>query len=136
MSSPLATTPRRTRSIDEQLIPLINIVFLLLVFFMVAGRIAPPQDLGVEPPASHSHAPLPREPLRLVLRHDGALSLAGRTVVVAELAGALRAVAGGAPVALAADRDVRATTLAPVVAALRSAGLTEVTLYTRHADVP
>ncbi|MCB1746532.1 MAG: biopolymer transporter ExbD [Gammaproteobacteria bacterium] len=136
MSASLAAPPRRTRGSDAPLIPLINIVFLLLVFFMVAGQIAPTRDLGVEPPASQSRAPLPTAPLRLVLRRNGALSLDGHAVATANLAMTLGAAPRGAPVALAADHDVRAGTLAPVLTALRAAGLAEVTLYTRRADAP
>ncbi|MGE0483221.1 MAG: ExbD/TolR family protein [Gammaproteobacteria bacterium] len=134
MSTHLAAPRRRARSIDDQLVPLINIVFLLLVFFMVAGQVAPTGNLEVEPPASRSRAPLPTEPMRLVLRRDGALSLDGRAVAAVDLGAVLGEAARRTPVALAADHDVRAATLAPVLTALRAAGLAEVTLYTRRAD--
>lgn len=37
---------------DDGLIPMINIVFLLLVFFMVAGAVKPVEPLDIEPPES------------------------------------------------------------------------------------
>ncbi|MEM7653943.1 MAG: biopolymer transporter ExbD [Pseudomonadota bacterium] len=45
----LSTT---AKSSDDGMIPLINIILLLLIFFMIVGRIAPAPDLVVQAPVS------------------------------------------------------------------------------------
>ncbi|MEK9713749.1 MAG: biopolymer transporter ExbD [Thalassolituus sp.] len=45
--------PKRKNSSDDNMIPLINIVFLLLIFFMVAGQIQKRPDASINLPALH-----------------------------------------------------------------------------------
>ena len=44
--------PPRPRNEDERILPLINVVFLLLIFFMLAGRLSASDPFQVEPPRS------------------------------------------------------------------------------------
>lgn len=44
------TPPRRTRI--EPLLPMIDVVFFLVVFFMIASRLAPPEPFAVAQPAA------------------------------------------------------------------------------------
>jgi biopolymer transport protein ExbD len=46
--------PLKKKSPEDALIPLINIVFLLLIFFMVAGSIQPPVPTDVNHPIAHN----------------------------------------------------------------------------------
>lgn len=39
------------------MLPLVNIVFLLLIFFMMAGAVSAPEPLKVQPPRSWSTRP-------------------------------------------------------------------------------
>ncbi len=41
-------TPRR--SAQENLLPMINVVFLLLIFFLISARLTPPEPFSVTPP--------------------------------------------------------------------------------------
>ncbi len=132
MVSELLPAPRPRGTIDDQLVPLINIVFLLLVFFMVAGRITPQLETSVEPPVSASRKPSPDEPALLVLQPGGTLLLAGRPIGVPDLAHVLTPGRNAADVTLAADRAVLAAELAPVLHELRLAGFERVTLYARR----
>src|SRR5690554_861492 len=50
-------TPRRDFSGNDNLVPLINIIFLLLMFFMIAGRIAVSDVVPVEALRSATQAP-------------------------------------------------------------------------------
>ncbi|MCG8693196.1 MAG: biopolymer transporter ExbD, partial [Minwuiales bacterium] len=45
------------RSDDDRILPLINVVFLLLIFFMLAGRLSAGDPFRVDPPASVSADP-------------------------------------------------------------------------------
>lgn len=44
------------KSVDDSMIPMINIVFLLLIFFMVAGHIEAANDVDVKLPVSEQGA--------------------------------------------------------------------------------
>ncbi|WP_273149506.1 ExbD/TolR family protein [Methylophaga thiooxydans] len=59
---------------DDNLIPLINIVFLMLIFFMVAGHISPSDPLKVQPPISSSETHENEQPLVLVVSTDGQIA--------------------------------------------------------------
>ncbi|SLN56586.1 Biopolymer transport protein ExbD/TolR [Aquimixticola soesokkakensis] len=51
----LSEPPRRAR--EENVIPMINVVFLLLIFFLMTAQIAPPEPFEVDPPATGSLEP-------------------------------------------------------------------------------
>ncbi len=48
---------QRRRKREENVIPMINVVFLLLIFFLMTAQIAPPEPFEVAPPASSSITP-------------------------------------------------------------------------------
>ena len=73
--------PRRRSGGDDHLIPLINIVFLLLIFFMVAGRVEMQQGAELSPPQARSETPLQQDAtLILALQADGVLSVNGDVI--------------------------------------------------------
>ena len=123
------------RPTRETIGPLVNIVFLLLIFFLLAGTLRSPEALEVDPPVAGSGvAPKPTAPT-LMLDREGALALDGRQLVAGELSSALLA-AAGAPsansrVRLLADRRARAEQLLPLLESLAELGFDEVTLVTR-----
>jgi len=71
---------------DDNLIPLINIVFLMLIFFMVAGHISQSDPLKVQPPTSSSETHESQEPLVLVVTTDGQIAFDQAIVTKEELA--------------------------------------------------
>ena len=44
--------PKRTQA--ESIVPMINVVFLLLIFFLMTAEIAPPEPFPVAPPTAES----------------------------------------------------------------------------------
>ncbi|MFQ6554224.1 ExbD/TolR family protein [Aestuariibius insulae] len=72
--------PRRRKSRLEPTIALINIVFLMLIFFMAAGTLAPPldRDLQLVSTAELDGAPPPDA---LVIHPDGRMSYRGEDQV-------------------------------------------------------
>lgn len=70
--SPL--TPKRDRS--PTLLPMINVVFLLLIFFLIAARLAPPEPFPVTPPKASAEAQEAGD-FALYLGADGRLGFAG-----------------------------------------------------------
>lgn len=120
---------RRPRGLDDALLPLINVVFLLMVFFLLAGRLGGPMA-GAEDPRSQSQPQaLDAAPLQLELRVGGRLVAGGEEFGDAELA--LRALAWrGQAVDLRAAGDAPADRVLRLLGALRQAGVGDVRLLT------
>ncbi|MDT0683808.1 biopolymer transporter ExbD [Roseicyclus sp. F158] len=62
----------------ESIIPMINVVFLLLIFFLMTAQIAPPEPFDVTPPDSASDEPA-EAPLTLHVDASGQLGFQGAT---------------------------------------------------------
>lgn len=120
----------------ENMIPLINIVFLILIFFLVASALRPFSDREVRL-AESSETKSPGAGTRMaVLRKDGSVLLAGARITEVELQSQFAAWAQDDPgrgVTLVADREMDASSLVAVVTAANAAGLADVKLLTRKA---
>lgn len=135
---------RRAASADDNMIPLINIVFLLLIFFMIAGKIASDDALQLTLPQAQQAAPAPALSVEILVDRDGRIALDGVVVSVEQLAAQLAGLqqrgvntadtGSGLAVALKADAQLPAGVLAPVLNTLRAAGIDSIHLYTRRAD--
>ena len=136
MSQPLY--PRRTTaSADDNLVPMINIVFLLLIFFMVASQINAPEG-EIRPPQSNSQKPVPPGQLELSLTAGGDLSRDGEPLSIAQLPALIadQASAGRLNVVLKIDQTALAEDLDRVFAVLRSQGISLITLQTLNPEAP
>lgn len=71
------TKPRPQKASDDALIPLINIVFLMLIFFMIAGQIQPPEVLSIDPPNSRQSRLIKPERILLLMDAQGRVALDG-----------------------------------------------------------
>lgn len=120
-----AQPPRRRAT--ESVVPMINVVFLLLIFFMMAARIAPPQPFDLTPPQAASEA-RPDGARVLYLSRDGVLAFEAHRG--AEVWTAL-AEAGQGPLTLRADMDMSAALLAETLARLAAIGIGDVELAVR-----
>ena len=76
---------RQKNSMDDNMIPLINIVFLMLIFFMVAGQIAQSEPVKVNLPNSISEKHKPEEPAVIVIGLDGKIAFEKNIVSQPEL---------------------------------------------------
>jgi biopolymer transport protein ExbD len=124
--------PVRRRPDIEPVLPLINVVFLLLIFFMVAGQLAPSMPADLTPPASAVAEQDNREPIELVVEIDGTLFWRGDAVAPGSLPDRLDGIRKDRPVQLLTDGDIAVATLRPALQALRDAGITDVLLVTRR----
>lgn len=122
---------RRRKRASENVVPLINVVFLLLIFFMLTATLQPPEATVVDLPSVGAESA--REPGRdapvLVLEATGRVSLAGRAVSV----DALDELSAPEGLEIRADRDVPARFLLPLLERLDAAGIPAVDLVTRRA---
>lgn len=126
--------PPRPRARPESTITLINVVFLMLIFFLIAGTLTPPLDADVSL-ISTSLSDRAEPPDALFVTGDGVLRARGAETTAAAFVAALRAAGGeDAPtVKLAADRTLPAEKLIDLVGELRAAGATHVVIVTERS---
>lgn len=125
--------PPPRRDAEAGLVPLINVVFLLLVFFMLAGTLSPPEPLAVTPPRSAGGRGAEAGGLAVLVDARGWLAVEGQRVDPAGLAAlAARRLAAEPDLAVTvkADAALEARQLLTVLDALRSAGAVRVSLLT------
>ena len=118
-------SPRRTRNSS---IALINVVFLLLIFFLITGTVAPPLDPEVKL-VSTDELEGREPPDALVLRADGSLNFRGVPTDTEQF----MANHGAEPVRIVPDRDATGLRLIEVTGALRRLGAPSVILVTEQA---
>ena len=116
----------KKRQAGEQILPMINVVFLLLIFFLLSSQIAPRAPFAVTPPKLESDESSTPEAV-LFMAADGQLHFPG-----AEGGDALAAVAAQAAkvevLTLRADAGVPAREVAVLISRLREAGIKSVSL--------
>ena len=123
----------RPRNDDERILPLINVVFLLLIFFMLAGRFSAADPFQIDPPRSASDGVATERDILVLVGADGRLALDGEIIEEAAL---------GAAVAnrlspdkkvqlwLKADGGAETTRVVEVMELLRAAGAQRLRLLT------
>ncbi|MCR8546707.1 biopolymer transporter ExbD [Salipiger sp. P9] len=124
--------PRRPRPQSEPTIALINIVFLMLIFFLVAGTLAQPLDPALRLVSTRDLDGSPPPPDALVVHPDGALSHKGQVVDTPETFLAALAPEARATVRLVPDRDLPAADLVAVARALRAGGAERVLIVSER----
>jgi biopolymer transport protein ExbD len=126
-------TPQKKRSSDDSnIVPLINIVFLLLIFFMVAGQMRAGLPTDIKLPHSQLEAKLPANALAIQIDRDGQTYLLGKSASVSAIEQHLKKLSStqSLSIALQADRKLKAANLDEVLAVLRDLGNVSISLYT------
>lgn len=127
------TPASNASSDDSNLIPLINVVFLMLVFFMVAGQIRASDVKPVSPPLSRSEQTLQLSS-ELVINREGQLEVDGQLLAMDQLStwiAELRKDEDGVRLRIRADAATSAQRLQEVLLPLRLSGVEKVELVTR-----
>lgn len=120
----------RKKEADQ--LPLINIVFLMLVFFLLAGTIAPTYDLDVQPAkAKDTQAGELRRPA-LFIGRDGNLSFRGQELLPEDLSTTLASAGLDKDIGLriVADRETEASFVLNALAQAQAAGIGRLFLVT------
>ena len=125
--------PVARRSKAEPVVPMINVVFLLLIFFLMSAQIAPSPPFGVEPAASASDTRTDAREATLWISAEGALAYGD-----ARDEAVWSALASARPdrLAIRADKDLAATTLARALKRVGALGIADVVLHTRPRRSP
>ncbi len=125
----LKRAPRRPQS--ESIIALIDVVFFLLVFFMLIGRMDATAPFDVQPASAVTGSDMPAGGATLSLSATGDLALDGTLVTPDEAVAQLEnAIAANADLLIRvnAHRDARMQMLLPLVARIETLGAREVML--------
>lgn len=125
--------PPRPRNEEERVLPLINVVFLLLIFFMLAGRIAASDPFEVAPPRSASEGAVQRHDMLVLIDAEGRLALDGEIMTKAALQEAVAdRIAGNRQVRvrLKADGRAEAAGVVALMQTLRESGVERLKLLT------
>lgn len=127
---------RRQRPPDEdaRVLPLINIVFLLLIFFMITGHMSAQAPFELEPVQSASGSHPRSQDLTVFMGSDGRLAVEGVSLNLQELETLVRSRLtdsdSGLRVRLQADGRTEAVRVVAVMEGLRAAGMESLELLT------
>ena len=125
----LARAPRRTH--PETIIPLIDVVFFLLVFFMLIGRMDASAPFAVTPATARTGTDMPGGGTTLAVAKDGALALDGqpldRTTVLQQIAATLQS-APDHLVRINAHHAAALSDVLPLVAEIEAMGAQDIVL--------
>lgn len=131
--------PTEANRSELSVVPLVNVVFLLLVFFMLVGQISSPEPLDIQPPRSASGNDDAGQTVKVLLTRDGQIAVENVVVTESRLIDSVAEVLARQPAAtfqLKADARVDAVRMIRVMENLRDAGVEHLTLLTEHARSP
>lgn len=122
--------PTRQRRQRESIVPMINVVFLLLIFFLMTSQLTPPEPFPVELPKSKQDAQAEKAPV-LYLSPTGELAFQDlrQNAALSKVASLFKD--QETPVQLRADLNTPATQVAKVLKELSAAGVSRVELVTQ-----
>ncbi len=135
-------TQKRAFSSDDNLVPLINIIYLLLIFFMVAGRITASDVIPVNAPQSKAQTPQAEASVSLLVSASGDVYVESQAVEIEALTGLLqeRLAQSANPdtfrVQVKVDAALTVQDLKTVLGSVRSTGLLRVSLLTQEGGLP
>jgi biopolymer transport protein ExbD len=127
--------PARAARKPENTIVLINVVFLMLIFFLIAGTLAPAPDheVSLVSLAEMDSAPPPD---MAFMRKDGTLTWRGAAISDGDLVATWRTLQDEAaeirPLRVAADRALPAVDLIDRLESLRKGGIGRIVLVTER----
>lgn len=116
-------------TVNENIVPMINVVFLMLIFFLMSAQIAPPPPVEINAPLSQFEVD-PTGELDLFVTAQGVVFFGE---VTGSEAMARLAQSGTETVKLHTDAEFPAQELAKLLSKLADLGVTTVELVTRPA---
>ncbi len=109
--------------------PLIDMTFLLLIFFMVTAVFVQESGVKVDKPRAATADSVAQENLLITLARDGSVHYGGREVSPSQLPSIVKSVQGGVlPVVIVADEEVPTGTLVHIIDLCRLGGAVEVNI--------
>ena len=115
--------------------PLIDMVFILLIFFIVTTVFAKDKGMDIDRPSQRSEGQLQKESLLIAITADGSLRAGGQDISINSLRAYVSAKISQAdkPVVILGDKNAPLGLLAEVMDECRLAGATQISLATEDA---
>ena len=127
----------RTGPAEIQMTPLIDMVFILLIFFVVTTSFVSETGIGIERPQASRSESLPRESITVAVGADGQIVVDGQETglfsVRPYVERQLRSQSGLA-VVIVADRNVPVDRIVRVMDEIRAGGATDIALATEKGE--
>jgi biopolymer transport protein ExbD len=127
----------RTAQAEIQMTPLIDMVFILLIFFVVTTSFVAETGVRVERPRAGSSETLPRDSVPVAIRADGQVVLGGQQVGLFSVRPYLEKRRRSQPdlaAVIVADRVVPVDRIVQVMDEIRAAGVTDIGLATETRE--
>lgn len=118
---------------EQRILPLVNVVFLLLIFFMLTGRLVADDPFDIAPPRSISDGMPEQRDLLVLVGLDGRLALDGEMIDPAmfkRMVATRLAASTALRVRVKVDNRIDATRLVALLETLRDAGVERLFLLT------
>ena len=119
---------------EQDLTPLINIIFLILIFFMLAAAIAPADDAAIEPVLSSSDAAVPdNSAVDITIDSNAVIYIDGQELSADQIKQKLLELGHStnkALLSIKADATLDANVLISLLAGATDAGIDSVSLMT------
>ena len=117
------------------LVPLINIVFLLLIFFMLSGTLSKKDLFEVEPPLSYTGSNAESPEMTILIRNDNKISLDDKIIPLNNLEAYLTSLLKNKSieeVLIKADGNASSGTLSKVIRMIRNTGIKRAAIVTKN----
>ncbi|MDO9524582.1 MAG: biopolymer transporter ExbD [Gemmobacter sp.] len=127
------------RRSPETIVALIDVVFFLLVFFLLIGRMDATAPFAVSPPIAATGAQMPGGGATVSIAGDGSLALDGSDIAQADLLPRLQAMIADRPdllIRINAHHSAPLRDILPLVAALDATGARDVVLVVTPGTQP
>jgi biopolymer transport protein ExbD len=120
---------------ELSVVPLVNVVFLLLVFFMLVGQITSPEPLRVDPPRSESGHEDTGQTVKILVTRDGRIAIDSEVIPALKLDDRVARIIAANPSAsfqIKADGSADGVALIRTMERLRASGVKRLTLLTER----
>ena len=131
-------TKQKKKARSPNLVPLINIVFLLLIFFMLTGTLKRSDIFDISPPESSTGADAEAPELVLLISKSNKLALNNQNIEFSELNTKLLNIIQEFPiqeVLIKADGKANSGTLSKVINVMREVGIKRAAIVTKTINV-
>ena len=128
---------RNKRTRTPNLVPLINIVFLLLIFFMLTGTLKRSDIFDKSPPPSTTGADAEAPELVLLISKSNQIALNNKNIEFSELQKQLLVIVETYPlqeVLVKADGKAYSGTLSKIINIIRESGIKRAAIVTKTID--
>lgn len=116
--------------VQEPMLPLINIVFLLLIFFMIAGSLQKMGPFEVDPPASQTASGQPEDTIVLWFGKQAEIGVDDQKGTLDTLSSLLPEDYPGRPIEIRADGATKGADVVALLKKLQELGVDKVQLMT------